>query len=230
MTRRPTEPLPPPTRARDRAAAVAAVAPRLTPPGMPAVGPPPSALILAAGASARMGRPKALLRLAGETFVERLCRALRDAGCPEVVVVVGAHATAIRPAVPGFARVVVNAEWRRGMRSSLRAGLRALPPGPVILTHVDRPLVDPQTLARLMTATGSVIPTCGGRPGHPVRLAADLRPRLLAGDDGPLSAVLAEARPRRLAVPDRGVLLNINTPADLRWLSAIRALDGRRPG
>lgn len=229
MSRRPTAPLLPPSmRPRDSDGAIAA--PRITPAGLPAIGPPPAGLVLSAGASSRMGRPKALLRLDGETFVERLCRLMREAGCGEVVVVVGAHAEAIRPAVPGWARVVINPEWRRGMRSSLRAGLRALPPGPVILTHVDRPLVEPRTLTRLMTAPGSAVPVCGGRAGHPVRLGAELRPRLLAGDDAPLSGILDAARPRRLAVSDRGVLQNINTPADHRWLVATFARERHRPG
>lgn len=182
--------------------------------------PPVTGLILAAGASSRMGRPKALLRVCGQTYVERLCGLLRDAGCAEIVVVVGAHAAAIAPAVPGFARIVLNPEWRRGMRSSLRAGLRASAPGPVILTHVDRPWVAPETLAALMASIGPVVPEHAGRAGHPVRLSAGMRPRLLAADDRPLSALLDEAGARRLPVRDPGVCVNVNTPADHRWLAA----------
>lgn len=207
--RRATEPLLPPS--------MRAV--RITPGGLPAVA-LPAGLILAGGASRRMGRPKALLRLAGETFVERLCRLLRAAGCDEIVVVVGADARAIGPAVPGAARVVVNGDWRRGMRSSLRAGLRALPPGPVILTHVDRPLVERETLRRLVATPGTAIPTLDGRGGHPVRLGADLRPRLLAGDGRPLSDIIQQARPTRVPVGDGGILININTPVELRALRA----------
>lgn len=182
--------------------------------------PPTVGLVLAAGASSRMGRPKALLRLGGRTFVEHICLALRRAGCAEVVVVVGAHADRIGPAVPGFARVVVNSGWSAGMRSSLRVGLRALPPQRVVLTHVDRPWVADETLSALVAspARGVVVPHVGGRPGHPVRLPPDLRPRLLAGDDRRLDAILAEAGRTALTVSDRGVLLNVNTPADHRWL------------
>ncbi len=188
--------------------------------GLPTRPPPPAGLVLAAGASSRMGRSKALLRLGGETFVERLCRVLSQAGCAEIVVVVGARAAANARAVPGLARAVVNGDWRRGMRSSLRVGLRALPPGPVLLTHVDRPLVAGETLRRLIATPGSAVPTHGGRGGHPVRLGAELRPRLLAGDDRPLSAILAAARPTAVPVTDRGVLLNVNTPAALGALRA----------
>ncbi|MCB9528596.1 MAG: nucleotidyltransferase family protein [Myxococcales bacterium] len=179
---------------------------------------PPAGLILAAGASSRMGRPKALCQLGGETFVARLVDALAAAGCREVVVVLGAHADRIRPAIPGRARVIHAAEWRRGMRASLRAGLAALPPGPVLLTHVDRPLVAPATLAALVAARGLVIPTHHGAPGHPVRLPASLRPRLLCGDDTPLRDILARACPRHLECDDPGVTHNVNTPADLARL------------
>lgn len=170
-----------------------------------------------------MGRPKALCTLGGETFVARLVHAMFAAGCPAVVVVVGAHAERVRPAIPGRARVVHAGEWRRGMRASLRAGLAALPPGPVLLTHVDRPLIAPATLAALAAADGLVIPTWRGAPGHPVRLPATLRARLLCGDDTPLCDLLARACPRHLAVDDPGVTVNTNTPADLARLRILAA-------
>lgn len=184
---------------------------------------PPAGLILAAGASSRMGRPKALCLLDGETFVARLVNALLAAGCREVVVVLGAHAARIRPAIPGRARAVYAAEWRRGMRASLRAGLAALPPGPVLLTHVDRPLVAPATLRALIAAPDLTIPTWRGVPGHPVRLPPSLRPRLRQGDDTPLRDILARARPRHLECADPGVTLNVNTPADLARLRILTA-------
>lgn len=184
----------------------------------PAPNPAPTGLILAAGASRRMGRPKALCTLGGETFVARLVRAFFAAGCPTVIVVVGAHAEQIGPAVPGRARVVVAGEWRRGMRASLRAGLAAASPGPILLTHVDRPLVAHATLEALIAHAGLTIPTHRGQPGHPVHLPQSLRPCLLAPDDTPLSALLARHAPRHLPVDDPGVCHNINTPADLAHL------------
>lgn len=185
--------------------------------------PAPYGLVLSAGASSRMGRPKALCTLGGETFVARLVTAMFAAGCAEVTVVVGAHAAEIRPAVPAPARVVINGEWRRGMRASLAAGLAALPPGPVLLTHVDRPWVAPATWAALVAADGLVIPTHRGRGGHPIRLPAALRARLGAGDDTPLRDLVAAARPTRLAVDDPGVIVNANTPRDLARLRILAA-------
>lgn len=185
-------------------------------------------LVLAAGASSRMGSPKALLTLDGELFVRRLVRLLRPV-CDQVVVVVGRHAVEIAPHVE---RVVVAHAWRRGMRASLRAGLRALPPGDVLLTHCDRPWVRPSTLAALASSSGlaPVVPRHMGLPGHPVRLPAWLRPRLLAGDDVPLREVLRALAPRALAVDDPGVLRDANTPQGLREIRSSRGVSGRSRG
>lgn len=178
-------------------------------------------LILAGGASSRMGRPKALLELEGETFVARLVRLLAAAGCDPVAVVVGADAAIIAPAIPRGARTVCADDWARGMRASLAAGLRALPAVDVLLTHVDRPRVAPATLWALLALTGDrpLIARHAGVAGHPVRLPASLRDRLLQSDDAPLSAILSAAFPRHLDVCDPGVTLNVNTPADYAGLA-----------
>ncbi|MCB9549651.1 MAG: NTP transferase domain-containing protein [Myxococcales bacterium] len=171
-----------------------------------------------------MGAPKALAVLDGETFVAGLVRRLLAGGCATVTVVVGADAERVRAAVPAPGRVVVAADWARGMRASLRAGVAACPPGDLLLTHVDRPRVAPATLARLRAAAPgrAVIPTFEGRGGHPVRLPAGLRPRLLQDDDAPLRTLLGDAL--RLPVDDADVRLNLNTP------EALAALGGWLPG
>lgn len=174
-------------------------------------------VILAAGASSRMGRPKALLRYDGEPFVHRLVRLFDGAGCATIVVVGGADDALIRPAVPPRATYVYAPDWADGMRASLRAALRAVPPGDVLLTHVDRPCVAPSTLALLAAAEGGLIPTFEGRGGHPIRLPAALRPRVMQADDAPLKTLLGAVR--RAPVADAGVRLNVNTPADYARLS-----------
>lgn len=176
------------------------------------------AIILAGGASTRMGRPKALLTDAGETFMARLVRIFGAAGCDPVVLVSGADADAIAEGAPPEAHHVVAADWADGMRASLRAGLRATPPGDVLLTHVDRPRFALETLELLLRAEGGLIPTFGGRGGHPIRLPGALRERLLAPDDTPLKALLGDVR--RVPVADPDVRRNINTPAEYAALVA----------
>jgi nicotine blue oxidoreductase len=171
-----------------------------------------SGLILAAGASSRMGRPKALLTIDGETFANRLIRVFEAAGCAPVRIVVGADASALVPRLGEIA--IVAADWADGMRASLRAGLRALPPGPVILTHVDRPLVRVETVRAVVGAVGPAIAHHAGQPGHPVRLSEALCARLMDPDDTRLDHVLADWSPVAVEVDDPAVLHNINTPAD----------------
>ncbi len=174
-------------------------------------------LVLAGGAAARMGGfPKAHLRLGGETFLARLVRLFAAAGCDPIAVVEGAH----RLDVPAPAFGVAAPDWARGMRASLRAGLAALPPGPVLLTHADRPLVAPATLRALLDAPRGrpAIPVHAGAPGHPVRLPAALRARLLEDDDTPLRDVLAACDVIHLIVEDPGVLLDVDSPAEYEAL------------
>ncbi|MGH9593849.1 MAG: nucleotidyltransferase family protein, partial [Bryobacteraceae bacterium] len=83
-------------------------------------------IILAAGASSRMGTPKALLDYRGETFVGRLMRVL-GAVCDPVMVVLGYHAAEIGARVPANVRVVLNPDPDRGQLSSLQTALAALP-------------------------------------------------------------------------------------------------------
>lgn len=173
-------------------------------------------LILAGGASTRMGRPKALLEVfpGGPTFVAHLVGLFSDAGLGPVVVVTGAH----RFEVPAPAHEAHAPDWALGMRASLRAGLRELPDGGLLLTHVDRPVVALSTLRALLRgpADESRVPWYEGHPGHPVYLPASLRTRLLAPDATPLDQLLVGARAVPVGDPD--VLLNINTPEDLARL------------
>lgn len=181
-------------------------------------------LVLAAGASSRMGQPKALIELDGRTFIESICATLWSAGLDDIIVVAGAEADRIVAAVPAPARTVIARDWQRGMRASLRAGLGAAGPGPVMLTHVDRPRIAAATLAQLLDAASPdavTVPYHGGEPGHPVVLPAAIRHRLDRDDDTPLRDVIAAFGIRRVDIDDPGILLNVNTPADLARLAGL---------
>ncbi len=86
-----------------------------------------AAIVLAAGASRRLGQPKQLLRLGGETLLERALRLALEAGAEPVLVVLGAHfadicaSVSFNKAVPVF-----NERWAQGISTSIHAGLRAL--------------------------------------------------------------------------------------------------------
>ncbi len=132
-------------------------------------------IILAAGASSRMGSPKALLDYRGETFIQRLVRVLSTV-CDPVIVVLGYHAETLRPAISN-ATIVVNPAPERGQLSSLQTALAALPPDAegFLFTPVDSPAVEIATVERLAAAfrhrdpaTQLVIPRYEGKRGHPV--------------------------------------------------------------
>jgi len=116
------------------------------------------AVILAAGASTRMGRPKQLLQFGGETMLRRAASVALEAGCRPVVVVTGAHATASRKALRGLdVREAENQQWESGISSSVRVGIEALvtanpQSAAVVLMLCDQPFVTREIIAQLVAA------------------------------------------------------------------------------
>jgi molybdenum cofactor cytidylyltransferase len=145
---------------------------------------PIAGVILSAGASRRMGTPKALLELDGETFLDRLIRLFSLVASP-VIVVLGCQAEQIRSRIQraGQAVIVVNPDPERGMLSSLQCGLEAVPheAKAVMFTPVDHPHLEISTLQRLVSQFALVtIPTYEGQHGHPVLIRRPLIAELLA--------------------------------------------------
>jgi CTP:molybdopterin cytidylyltransferase MocA len=136
-------------------------------------------LLLAAGEGRRMGMPKALVRDDdGTSWLHRSLAALRDGGCAEVTVVLGAGAAEARLLLDGDTHVVVAADWAQGMGASLRSGLGALPDAAAALvTLVDLPDVGAEVVQRVLAAaTGPQVlarAAYDGEPGHPVLLGRD---------------------------------------------------------
>ena len=114
------------------------------------------AVILAAGASVRLGRPKQLLEIDGQPLVVRAAEAALGAGAAPVVVVLGANAEQIRPVLRGVdVGLVLNQDWNDGMASSVRAGLHALGQitlrlDAVLLAVCDQPAFDARAARRLV--------------------------------------------------------------------------------
>jgi molybdenum cofactor cytidylyltransferase len=183
----------------------------------------PAAIVLAAGASTRMGRPKALLVHRGRSFVR--CAVDLAAGCDPIVVVTGAVDLADLDLGPALR--VHNPTWPQGQLSSLQRGLAALadPPGLLVLT-VDRPHVRPATVAALLAAfagdpAGVWQPAHAGRRGHPIVYPASLVSALrgLPADASPRDLLGRHPHLRRsLDVDDPAVLDNLDRPADLEHL------------
>ena len=189
---------------------------------------PLPAVVLAAGGSRRMGRPKALLSLpGGPAALARVVAACREGGCSPVLVVAGADADAVAAAARAAgADVVENGAWERGRSTSVKAALPHLPGGArgLLLFPVDHPLVEAPVVAALLAAFGAdpgaevVLPVHGGRRGHPILLAARTFPEIAGlGDDEPLRSVVHRPGRRVLEVAVEGdaILRNIDRPEDV---------------
>lgn len=177
-------------------------------------------VILAGGASRRMGFPKALLDYRGETFLDRLIR-IFSSSCRSVTVVLGAEADRIRSELraPGAARFVINSEWENGQVTSFQTALRGIGDSPdaVLFTPVDYPSIDPTTVAAVVNAwlkagegTLFVRPRYAGRRGHPVLFDAQLVSEFLAL---PLEA---KARDVVHKYVDRTVYVDVEDPGIIR--------------
>jgi len=188
--------------------------------------PTTGAVILAAGAGARLGGPKLRLESGGRPFLEQVLAAVVEAGCVPVVCVVRAEdrdwAAALADAAG--AAVVVNPAPERGALSSLRLGLDRLGAcAGALVAPVDHPYVTAATCRALAAAFAArpdavVKPVWDGRSGHPVIIPRELFPRIPPEDRaGGLAAVIHASglREVHLGVEDPGVCRNINFPSDL---------------
>jgi len=184
-----------------------------------------AAIVLAAGASTRMGRQKLTLPMRdGRPLVRLAVEQVLGAGLDDVVVVTGRDAEAVALALaPLPVRTVVNPRYAEGQSTSLRAGLDALRPGTdaAVVALGDQPLPDPDIIRRLVAAfrTASrpiVVPVYRNGRGTPVLFASVLfgELRAVTGDRGGREVIARD--PTRVAeVPiDLPMPADIDTPQD----------------
>ncbi len=189
-------------------------------------------VVLAAGRSERMGAPKALLDFRGQPFVIRILEALEALDLKTRVVVLGLDAPRVRPLLAGHVCLFVeNPDPGAGPIASLRcalAALRPLQPGALLVWPVDLPHVRITTVERLIeayqrSAAAAVVPSFGGRRGHPViwdaSLFAELESSEAASRHGARAVLHAHAAElAQVAVDDPAVIDDINTREDYERL------------
>jgi CTP:molybdopterin cytidylyltransferase MocA len=186
-------------------------------------------IILAAGASSRMGTPKALLDYRGETFVGRLVRVL-GTSCKPVIVVLGYHADALRKQIPPAATIVINPDPSRGQLSSLQTALETLPQEAdgFAFIPVDSPAVSEATVATLAQAfehrkpaTLFVIPRQSGKRGHPVVATRAIANQFLTLPPTAEAREVVHAhvdRTEYVDVDDAGIFTDVDDPEAYRRL------------
>lgn len=193
-----------------------------------------AAVILAAGASSRMGgeTPKALLQFRGMSFLRRAIETARAVPVDEVVVVLGSHAEAMLPEIPdGRVTVVVNDQWAEGLSSSLRGGLSAVSPDArgAFVFPADMPLVTVEMLRTLyerQQASGrpAAVTDLDGVIGVPVYVTRNLFPPLMIQDGDSGGSQYLRAHPdlvEAVTFADAEALRDIDRPEDYQRLLAL---------
>lgn len=200
-----------------------------------------SIIVLAAGASRRMGKPKPLLPFDDETCLSLVLRACVQSRAVETILVLGEQAEAIRAHalsrygghLPSGVSIVVNERHEQGQTSSLKAGLEAVSPraDAFVVLPVDHPLVTHVDVDTLMDRFEAhprgrtiFIATYEEQRGHPVLFGMSHRaPVLEMGDDEPLNGYvrLREGETLLVRMDNPGVVSGMNTPQDYERLLAM---------
>lgn len=185
-------------------------------------------LLLAAGGSTRMGTSKQLLDIGGVTLLMHSVQIALDCGASSVVVVLGAQAEVHQQALAGLAaEVVIHPDWKKGMGSSLKAGLTYLlrrqdKPEAVMVLVCDQPRLTTQHLRELIIMYGKtkqpiVASHYGGTDGVPALFDQSLFPELLLlPDEQGARKVIAARAENVVSVSFPEGAIDLDTPEDYK--------------
>lgn len=196
--------------------------------------PPVPCILLAAGASSRMGRHKLFLPLGDQSIIRHVVLTIMRSARPLIIVTGNAHERIIGE-LGGLSGIVIvnNPRWETGMVGSAQAGIGALPPGieGFFLHHGDMPFVTENVFATLAGVAAeragrgekpqALVAACRGLPGHPVYFPSSYIPAIRAlGDGERLKGVLERLGRINVETGCEGVLEDLDTPDEYRRLRA----------
>jgi molybdenum cofactor cytidylyltransferase len=183
------------------------------------------AVVLSAGESSRMGRPKALLPIDGETFIERIVAALKQTRVGKIIVILGHNASELQPKISHLpVEILINTDYKLGQLSSLQLAVRHLQLDhdcDGMLVHlVDHPYLTPALVQEMIrrfyeTKKRIIVPKFHGKRGHPVIFSRELFAELLSApaDQGAKAVVNAHrADTLEVETEEAGIALDIDTP------------------
>jgi molybdenum cofactor cytidylyltransferase len=184
-----------------------------------------SAILLAAGESKRMGKPKQLMPWGKSTILAQAIDNLASSGVDEIIVLLGYRAEEIKKTiVTKPVKIAINPDYRQGMSTAIIAGLKLVSrqSQAVMLALGDQPLVNSQTVKQLIAEfsnhdKGIVIPTYQGKRGHPVIFATKYKPELLElkGDIGAREIIKNHPDDTlEVAVDSESIISDIDTRED----------------
>ena len=184
-----------------------------------------AAVVLSAGESSRMGRPKALLPIEGETFIGRIVASLKQTQVGKIVVVLGHNSDLLAAAIrPLAVEILINPNYKLGQLSSLQVAVRNLLPDADcdgMLVHlVDHPYIDASLVDRMIqqfyeSKKDIIVPRCHGKRGHPVLFSRALFDELLDApiDQGAKAVVNANGNGTlEIDTDEKGITVDIDTP------------------
>lgn len=191
-----------------------------------------AAIVLAAGASSRLGQPKQLLQINGESLLHRTVRLAAESGCGPIFVVLGFEADRMRQEFRDLeAKPIINPDWQSGMGSSLRCGIEAVmketpEPQKTLILLCDQPSLSAEILSTLLQTSAEkkspiTASSYAGRSGVPAIFDKQLYPDLLKveGDQGARSIIQRYAD-QTSTVEFLGGVIDIDTPEDLANLTS----------
>ena len=183
------------------------------------------AVVLSAGESSRMGRPKALLPIDGQTFIERIVAALKQTKVGKIIVILGHNARELEAKISHLpVQILINTDYKQGQLSSLQLAVRDLQADADcdgMLVHlVDHPYLAPLLVEEMIrrfyeTKKRIIVPKFRGRRGHPVIFSHALFDELLSAPmaEGAKAVVNAHrAETLEIDTQEEGIAVDIDTP------------------